>query len=174
MYVYNAEINKIKKAIIDCLNITEFTIKKITSNKYAILTETIENYKKVKEILAETSCQFFTFTPKQDKIKTLLLKGLDSTDNPDEILKHLKDYENEEIHFMNVTRFKTKNSIKNGYDTSLFVVQIKPDSNLTKIYKITTLNYRAIRWGKIIKRNEIYQCVKCQRFGHTASNCSLQ
>lgn len=128
----------------------------------------------MKKILEEEKREYFTFTPKEEKVKSLILKGLDTDDDPEEILRCLKNSENENIEFISVKRFKTKHSIKNNYETALFIVQCTYNTKLSEIYKIRVVENRIIKWEKIIKNNIISQCTKCQRFGHTASNCKLQ
>ena len=54
----------------------------------------------------------------------------------------------------------------------IYIIQVSPDSNSGKLIKINRLNYLKVSWEKI-KKNDITQCYKCHRIGHTAQNCNL-
>lgn len=48
--------------------------------------DNIKNFKKVKQTLLEANTNFFSYTPKEDKNSTFLLKGLNQTFDTQEIL----------------------------------------------------------------------------------------
>jgi len=54
----------------------------------------------------------------------------------------------------------------------IFVVQISQSSQINNLKKIKYLFHQLIYWDKL-KRRDVIQCKKCQRIGHTASNCNL-
>lgn len=90
-------------------------------------------------MMNETNTEYYTFTPAQEKYKTILLKGLDAEDDPDNILENLKSLEKSDLNFIKVARFKTKYSIQNNKNTATFIVQLSPDSNLSELFKIKSL-----------------------------------
>lgn len=172
--IYNQNIPDIVKAIKEHLEINDFSLKKINKNKYAIYAFSILNYSKIKEMLGDIKCPYYTFTPRNEKVKTILLKGLDSVDEPTEIFKILEEQNTEDMKFLGVKRFVTKHSKANNYNTAIFVVQVTQNTKMNNVYNIKSIDNRIIKWEHLIKSNGITQCVQCQRYGHTASNCTLK
>ena len=62
--------------------------------------------------------------------------------------------------------------MENNILLPICIIQVSPDSNIGKLLKINRLSYLKVSWEKI-KKNDITQCYKCQRIGHTAQNCNL-
>ena len=100
------------------------------------------------------------------------MKGLDIDTNIDEIFAELCKHENDDLKFIKVNQFNTKNSLEYGYKLPIFMVQISPESDINKLKQIKTLLYRVIQW-EILRRPEITQCRNCQGFFHSAANCFL-
>lgn len=153
------------------LKINEFQIKEFR-NKKSLFLNNIKDFMRVKAFLEKTETKFFTFTPKDLKIKTYLLKGLDENVDTDEILFELLKFESDDLKFIKVTTFSTKLSKEKGIKLPMFLVQVSPGSNVNKLKNIKTLLYRCIKWEQL-KRPEIPQCYNCQGFFHSAANCYL-
>ena len=52
------------------------------------------NIKKRKIYLKVVDTQFYTYTPKEEKVQTFMLKGIDSSFEPSDLLTYLKEKEN--------------------------------------------------------------------------------
>ena len=154
------------------LKIKNFHIKRIHTGKHVLYLQTLNDYIKAKEILTAANTAYYTYTPKSQKPHTYLLKGLGNSFTEAEILEDLKALKIEEIQFTKVSRFTTRKSRKNNILLPIYIVQVSLDSNIGKLLKINRLNYLKVSWEKI-KKNDIIQCHKCQRIGHTAQNCNL-
>ena len=148
-----------------------FKIKEYRDKKTLYMSN-LEDFYKVKSFLEKSNTNFYTFTPKSNKTKSLLIKGLDITISCEEILEELKTYEDEDLKFTKVSLFKTKRSSSQGYQLPIFMVQISSDSNVNKAKNIRAILYRCIKWEQI-KKPEIPQCRNCQGFFHSAANCYL-
>lgn len=170
--IFNQNITDLIKIIKLKLKINNFTVKKITNNKHAIHTVHIHDYQTIKSLLLELNTPYFTYTPKQDKCQTFLLKGLTHDEEEDNIKQELQHHEGENLKIIKVKKFSTKNSLKNNINLPIFLVQINSDSQSAELVKIKYLNHQVIKWERI-KKKVITQCFRCQRFGHTASNCCL-
>lgn len=116
--------------------------------------------------------QFYTYTSKEDKLQTLLLKGLDKEYKPEEVLDLLKHYELPNVNFINVSRLETTKSKLKGWILPIYIVQLSADSNKTGVHAVKHLDHHKITWD-YLRRSEITQCKNCQRFNHTAANCSM-
>lgn len=170
--IFKQNTNLILNAITQKLKIKNFYIKKINSNKQAIHTHTLIDFNTIKELLIDYKVPFFTYTPTQNKNKTFILKGLNTNENNDQLLVELKLKETDTLKFIKVSNFTTKNSKKNGKDLPFYIVQISYDSSVEELKKIEFINYQVVQWDKL-RKSDITQCFKCQRFGHTATNCQL-
>lgn len=108
------------------------------------------------------------------KLKSLLilLKGLSTKTDTNEIYNELVNYENEHLKFVKVTQFATKKSIKNELQLPIFLIQITGDSKIGELKSIRGLFHRYISWEPLRKQG-IPQCRRCQNFFHSAANCYL-
>ena len=134
----------------------------------------MDQYKKIKNLLKESTTEFFSFTPKGEKLQTMLLRGLDSSIEPEELLKMLKEKECDGLEFVGVKPFTTARAKREKRKLPFFLVQLSPNSKLDSLRSINVLDYQVVTWEKVKRSENILQCVRCQRFGHAASNCEMQ
>ncbi|KAI8114850.1 hypothetical protein CVS40_12844 [Lucilia cuprina] len=59
----------------------------------SLYTSTADDYFRIKAYLEKTKTRFYSFTPKDVKTKSYLLKGLSANIEPNEILEELKKFE---------------------------------------------------------------------------------
>lgn len=152
------------------LGMSQFYIKRINANVLQIDTE--ENFTNTKDLLKKTGTRFYSYTPKENKMPTYVLKGLHNSYTETEILKELHTLQLTDITFCKVSRLTTKRASENNLLLPIYLVQLSPDSNLGKLKDIKYLNYQVIRWERL-KKKESVQCKRCQSMGHAASNCSM-
>lgn len=169
--IYNQNVNDIIKAITHKLKIKNFYTQQINKNKQAIHTADIEGYNKIKELLIELEVPYFTYTPKQEKNNTYILKGLNADDNNEEILAELKQHETETLEFLKVKKFTTRKSNTNKV-IPFYLVTVSNSCNYKELSQVNRINYQVVHWEKLEKK-DITQCYRCQRFGHTATNCNM-
>ncbi|CAK9813144.1 Nucleic-acid-binding protein from transposon X-element [Anthophora plagiata] len=132
-----------------------------------------ESFKLACKSLKTNKIEFFTYTPKQEKVTTILLKNLEGEFDPDTVLEHLKSKNIDNIEFKSVKKFTTQRSIKEGRNLPIYLVQISQDSRADNVTQIKTLLHSLVSWEKLIKKDRI-QCKRCQRIGHVALNCNLK
>lgn len=172
LYIFDVDPNSLIEFVKKGLNINDFKIREYNNSKIQLLTSSIDDYSKIRAYLLETKTKFFTFTPKNLKTKTFLLKGLTAKMNPDLILTELKKFENENLDFIKVSPFTTKRADANGHNLPIYMVQISGESKISELKTIKGLLYRCIHWEGL-RKSEIAQCRNCQSFQHSASNCYL-
>lgn len=153
------------------LKIKEFQIKEFRDKKCLFLNS-LEDFVRVKAYLEKTKANFFTFTPKGIKTKSILLKGLNADIDTQLIYEELCKHEDTDLKFLKISQFSTRKSIKENYSIPMFIVQVSADSNINKLKKIKTLLHLCITWEQL-RRPEITQCRNCQGFFHSAANCFL-
>ena len=102
-----------------------------------------------------------------------MLKGLHENENIEHIKQDLIDLMIDSRKFIKVVRLETRKSIKLNRMLPIYLVQVSPDSVMSDLYKINYLNNQVIFWGRL-KKVEILQCKRCQRYGHAAPNCRME
>lgn len=105
------------KLISEELGQIEFHIKRLNKNKHLLQLSTLESYNKTKELLTKTDTKFYSYTPKESKLPTFLLKSLHNSYSENEILQDLQKQRIENIAFKKVSRFTTRRSIENNIIT---------------------------------------------------------
>ena len=86
IHIVNINIKNITKSMIENeINKNAFTFKETDPKNHAIYIETHMNYIKVKEILKTNNYQSFTYTPKNEKHITLVLKVINSEYDEEQI-----------------------------------------------------------------------------------------
>lgn len=170
--VFDIESNELITFLKNGLKIINFKIKEFSNRKISLYLDEIKDYSRVKAYLEKTNTKFYTYTPKNIKTKTYLLKGLSADNDPNEILEKLCEYGNERLKFIKVSRFTTRKSVNSGYDLNIFLVQVSGDSDYNQLKAITGIFHRCVHWEPL-KKPEIPQCRRCQSFFHSASNCYL-
>lgn len=172
---YNINVKSTVQKIKSILKHEHFKIKNINKNMSYITTNNLKDYEAVKSVLKEDNKNYFTYTPKEIKPVSFMLKGIQNTytlEDVEDALKNIK-FDSESTKFSKVFRFSTVKSRKEVRLLNLYVVQFNPSSKVQDIVKIKYLLNQSITW-EYQRRNESVQCRRCQRFDHVASNCSMQ
>lgn len=169
--IFHINANYLIEFLKNGLKIKSFKIKEHKS-KLTLQLENNNDFNNVKKHLIETKTKFFTFTPKMERPKTYVLKGLSADTDTAEIMEELLKHREEGVEIIKVKHFETKKSRLKNYNLPIFLVQVTATSNISKLKAIKTLLYRCISWEPL-KREEIQQCRNCQGFFHSAANCYL-
>lgn len=154
------------------MGITNFTIKRIRHSKHLVFIDNLAKYKETCEKMKDRGINFFTFTPQVDRIKTMVLKGLEADFEPETILSELKLLESEDLKFEGIANFVTPNARRLNRALPMFLVRLTASSNINKVMKIKRILHQTISWEPL-KKTEKIQCKRCQRLGHVAKNCNL-
>jgi hypothetical protein len=114
----------------------------------------------------DAKVQFFAYTDESDKPSIYVLKGVDRADPP-ELQKQLIEIG------LPVTNVSFLNS---NINFPSYIVSFKRGEidlqTLQFQYKI--INYVKVDWQKFDRsKKRLTQCHRCQKFGHSASNCNL-
>ena len=149
------------------INIKQYSIRKTGLARHLLQMIDIDDFRIVQTKLKNLSVPHFTYTPKQNRNKVYLLRGLDGDEDPVQILEELKSLNITMVEFITVSKFNTKQK-----SNSLFLIQISPNSNEQNLFKTNKVNNTIVKWESIKKR-DIIQCFRCQRLGHSAFNCGM-
>jgi hypothetical protein len=145
-------------------------IKKATGTDNTTLyvnTETVkiqcifkEEFYKVAGALKEKKIQYYTFTPKEDKPISLMVKNICTTYDEEEIQTAIEN--KGDIKVLLVKHIKMNN----------WLVQVADRESAEKLTKIRGLLGLGIKVEKY-RGAKILQCKNCQRFNHLAINCNM-
>lgn len=70
--------------------------------------DNLNDFLRVKAYLEKTKTNFYTFTPKDLKTKSYLLKGLEGNISTEEILNELCKFQSDNLKFIKVSQFTQK------------------------------------------------------------------
>lgn len=155
----------------NALEHSNFSLRNINKNCTHVITSSSDDHRKIRDLLKTEKQKFFYYTPKDEKPINLLIRGLDNTYEESDIESALLDLSiNTEL--IKVVRFSTSNSRKNDVKLNLWLVKVKPTSDVTGLMRLRFLLNQSIAVEKP-RTKEIIQCRRCQRFGHVAFNCVL-
>lgn len=127
------------------------------------------DYDKVKLALKSNQIQFYSFTPKGEKLKSILLKGVSEEYTSDQVLEDLLNRNIPSVEIKKVTELKF---VHDNQERRHLIVQITQRSSLKELFKIKNVLHMKTRWERL-RRNKLLQCRRCQRIGHTAANCEM-
>lgn len=168
----NQSAKVISNFLTHTLSLKNYYIKRIKHNKHIINVENLADYRKTCEIMRERGLDFFSFTPSADKIKTMVIKGIDGDFSPEDILADLKETKVEGVEFLGVSNLVTQNAKKLERILPIFLIKITAHSNISNLVKIKRILHQSVSWEPLRKGTQV-QCRRCQRIGHVAKNCNL-
>lgn len=155
--------------LISSANINEFHVRNIGDIEHVINAALITDHENIKKLLQENEIPFYTYSPQTKKKKILVLKGLHSEYDTEEISNELK-----KLQLCDVTIEKVEKLIfnKNTPDKFHYLVHLSPESKTQNLSNIKSLAHQRIRWEPF-RKTKVFQCFKCQRVGHSSANCGL-
>lgn len=137
------------------------TILFLLRSQVKIQNLTKEDFEKTKDLLNKTNTKYFTFTAKDEKPFTLLIKNITNQFQESEV----EDAVREKIPDVNILNLKNFNS-------RMWIVQLKDAESASKIKKLRSL----LGFGIVVTKyngKKILQCRNCQRYNHLAINCKM-
>lgn len=142
---------------------------KINKTKMRILPRNAEIRTQVIKFLDTRKVKYNTYTPADEKMQNILLKGteIDSSDVIEEALKR------NGISPHRIQRLETGYMRKNRIKSNIWQIVLLPKTDIQEVMKIRYVAEWSVKW-ELMRKPPITQCRRCQRFNHSASNCTLQ
>ena len=148
----------------------EFLLRLNDAGSVTLKCNSLATYNKSKTVLSTNNKPFYTYTPKSNKPKNLIIKGIHGNYTDNEILTEIKSLNIPSVNITKLSKIyfnKRQNPVYYHY-----LLQITPDSDANALKQINNIAHQKIRWENL-KRNKVFQCKNCQRVGHTSACCSL-
>ncbi len=144
-----------------------FLAKALANSSVKITVNTPDSYRKLVTELRTRSIAFFTYQLKTDKAFRVVIRNLHPSIDPTDIKAAVEELGHTVRNVFNIIKSKTSEPLP------LFFVDLEPSENNKNIYEITTLLNSRIQVEAPRPRHEVVQCMRCQRYGHTRTYCSL-
>lgn len=148
------------------------TIRQINNNMTQIKCTSVTSYNHVASLLANASEKFYTYTPREERPKTYVIRGLSNQHAPQEIQRELETM-HRSVKIMSLNRMNTRFSTTRGVASNLFTVQVT-SGTLAKDISSIKLIFNYVVSITPFKQTGVPQCKRCQRFGHISLNCNLE
>lgn len=140
----------------------------VNKSKFRIIAQDKEKRQKLMKIMKERKIQYNTYTPTDEKMINIILKGCEVTEN--KTIEEALQAHN--VIPYKIQKFNTGYMRQNNIESKMWLVTIAQKTNTDKIFGIKTIDNWSVKW-EYMKKPPIIQCKRCQRFNHSASNCSL-
>lgn len=170
MYLFGINTKNAIEIVSSITGNKNFSLKSLGNNKLELKLENKNDFHTVFNVLKEKKIEVFTRAPKEEKILSFLLKGIDGDFSEGEITSELKELGIDQVEIIKVKKINTKEFFKAKRGGDAFLVQTTGKSKIGNLLKINKLAYQKIKWERIRRKNSV-QCWNCQRLGHVAKFC---
>lgn len=111
-----------------------------------------------------------SFTPKDEKKISVLLRNVCSSYNVEDIAFGINDYEIDVV-IANIEKFNTARSADTTFKPTIWRITLEPGSDVGALLSKKHINQlNGVRYERL-RSSGVTQCYNCQQFGHAASNC---
>lgn len=143
---------------------------KVTGEMIKLTTTSVDNYRKIQQLLGEQNIQFRTMDPRSERPRKVLLRGLPANTPIEDIKQVLEEMELVPI---TIAHLKSRKAINKGAPLPLFVVTLRMTPKFENIYSLDTINFLKVKVEKF-KPQQYRQCYNCQNYGHSSLQCKLK
>lgn len=140
--------------------------------KHIIKPTTVEEHSKIMATLSSANTQLYSFTPSSLRNQNILMRGVSGDYSDEEVKQLLISQLPEEFELINVRRYSTPRSRSNQHTLALHTITIGPGADMAAIKSIRAIDYLRVSF-EVTRKTDITQCYRCQRPGHTSTNCHM-
>lgn len=170
IHVYTKNMKTLTKIITDGkIPEGDFWVRYTDKDYITVKSLNIKTYKLIKEILKANEIQFYSYTPKENKKISLVLKGIKSEYDESDVINSINSKNLTNVKIEQVTKLKFDLKVE---DKFFFIVQLANGSKPAELTRIKRMLHQNVRWERL-KKKAVFQCRRCQRIGHSSSNCNL-
>lgn len=163
------EFNPIKK-ILEEKNI-KYEIKMLNNKQLKINVETESEYRSLTKAINETKFEWHTYENKLHRPIKVMIRGLHQSCLPNDIIEELKEKNFKISDAVNMSKKVKENGKPKIVPMPLFMLIFDSNEDTKKIFEISHILHMKIKVEALKKNNQIPQCKRCQRYGHTQKFC---
>lgn len=134
---------------------------RVKKSKMRVLPKTVEVRNKLIDLLRKRNIDYNTYTPSDERMQSLLLKGTEIED-AQEIIDTLNDHG---IVPHNVQLYETGYMRKNNIKSNIWQITLQPKTDTNTLTNIRYIAEWSVKW-ELQRKRTLIQCRRCQRFQH--------
>jgi len=158
--------NEIRKNLLDA-GVTEFSCT-AKQNLLSIKLDNMDNFTKIKQEFLQKNYPFHSYNPNPEKKLKVVIKNI-PCDVPTEEIKEALI----EKGFPVISVYQLKKTIeKQRIPLPIFYVELQLQGGDSPIYQLNDILHLKIKVEPYRKSKSPTQCHRCQRYGHTKTNCN--
>lgn len=148
----------------------QFKANLMNNNQLKINADSETDYRNITAFLNDTQREWHTYENKQTRPIRVMARHLHHSCTPEEIKDELKNRGLKIIDVVNMIK-KTKEA---RIPLPLFLLTFENSEDIKKIYEIKYICYMKVKIEAVKSNNQIPQCKRCQRHGHTKKFCQRE
>lgn len=172
IFLYNVNVKHFVDQLKSKTPPITFEVRNVNKTKSKLYLADHRVHADMMKLLREKNIPAYSFTPKEFKQESLILRGLyhgcEESEVKDEFDQIVPDCVSK------VTKYTTKFSLKNNLDTGLYLVTLLPGKKLSDVANIKSVLSQKVTWEKPKRKNQELQCHRCQKWGHVGKNCTAE
>lgn len=172
IFLYNTNIKSLVEQLEAKTPKIVFKIRNVSKHKSKIYFADVTVHQEMMALLRKNGIHSYSFTPKEYKQVSIVLRGLYFGMQAEEVKSALDKAVPDVVD--KVSKFSTPFSKKKNVDTGLFLVSLSPGKTLSDVSNIKYLLSQTITWETPNNKKLEIQCHRCQRFGHISKNCNSE
>lgn len=134
---------------------------RLKKSKIRVIPKSIQVRNKLIELLRQRKINYNTYTPSDEKMQKISDSSI--------IMESLSEHG---IVPHNIQLYETGYMRKNNIKSNIWQVTLQPKTDTNTLTNIRYIAEWSVKW-KLQRKRDITQCRRCQRFNHSASNCTL-
>ena len=161
------DIKKLKELLSMIVESDKYTMTTLRSGHIVkIMPADVDTYKHIRANFITNDVSHYTYKLKSERAYRVVLRGLHSSEDTEQIKQQLFELGHEVRQITNVIHKNTKSPLP------LYYVDLEPKHNNKEIFNIKQINRVKITFEAPYKKLDILQCKRCQRFGHAKNQCN--
>lgn len=162
------DVMKLKELL--CTIITDTSKYKIATLRNGhivkIIPSDVDSYKTIRNQFVTQNVSHYTYQLKHERAFRVVIRGIHASEDVSFIKTELEALGHQVRNVTNALHRQTKQPLP------LYYVNLEPNANNKDAYKIKHIGNLIVTVEAPYKKQEIIQCKRCQRFGHSKNNCN--
>lgn len=159
--MYNVNVKELTIKLRGVLGHGLFSFNVVNRNMVNLKLGSVADHQKVRLLLEGERVSFFTYTPRDMKPYTMIIKGLSDTYEVEDLRTFIVDSKFD-VDIRKIVKLRNDR----------WLIQVTNDSDVKSFRQLQYLINSKVKIQKY-KQEGLIQCRNCQRFGHISTNCQM-